>query len=657
METISRGRYVLRISVFVIALCLAPVAVLAQEASIIGQVTDDTGAVLPGVTVVATSPSLQVPQVGVVTNERGEYRITPLPLGNYTVEYSLEGFQSIRRADLRLSAGFTAKVDVVMKVSTLNETITVSGAGAGRRRDVHHIDDAADQGDARGHPDGTQQHRRADDPGARRASAARLELRHRQPAVQGVRRARRAVGRHGRRGDERAEDGHPGRQSLRLLRHRGIDRLHGRQHRAGADEGIADQRHPQVRRRPVSWQRVVFRHQPSPRIRQRQRRAAVEGRHGRQPRQEPLGCQRRAGRPDHPQQAVVLLLGPAARREGPDVQRVPRRRRDAVGERPVPVLPHRQAVVPVESVEQVHRVRAVRAAGRREHQRPVLVVRLTDVQPHAGDDEQDRMAGDPRRQVHVAAVGRVDLERVASVLFGQREHLRPAHQPADGLQQQLRHRLVRGAQPHDRPAELVQAEPVCRQPRLQDRVRLRRRACRSQDQLARRHQEQGHGISEGEHGRELSPPLQDASGIAGAGPVRDGRLQQQLQGRTARQRPEGSDAHVLGLRAGQLDDEAAVDAESRRTLRARSRVHSRTVPVGVRSPARDRLSGQVLGPDQFPARGTRSSRASTRRSTFAATARRWSRVDGAGSRTTGTPTSCRWRTKTSIWSRASCGTT
>ena len=73
METFSRGRYVLRISVFVIALCLAPVAVLAQEASIIGQVTDDTGAVLPGVTVVATSPSLQVPQVGVVTNERRHF--------------------------------------------------------------------------------------------------------------------------------------------------------------------------------------------------------------------------------------------------------------------------------------------------------------------------------------------------------------------------------------------------------------------------------------------------------------------------------------------------------------------------------------------------------------------------------------------------------
>ena len=128
METTSRGRHVLRVSVFVVALSFAPLAVWAQEASIIGQVTDDTGAVLPGVTIVATSPSLQVPQVTVVTDERGEYRITPLPLGNYSVEYSLEGFQSIRRTDQRLTAGFTAKVDVVMKVSTLNETITVSGA-------------------------------------------------------------------------------------------------------------------------------------------------------------------------------------------------------------------------------------------------------------------------------------------------------------------------------------------------------------------------------------------------------------------------------------------------------------------------------------------------------------------------------------------------
>ena len=65
-----------------------------QEAAILGQVTDDTGGVLPGVTVTATSPALQVPQVVDVTNERGEYRLSPLPIGTYVVEYTLQGFQT-----------------------------------------------------------------------------------------------------------------------------------------------------------------------------------------------------------------------------------------------------------------------------------------------------------------------------------------------------------------------------------------------------------------------------------------------------------------------------------------------------------------------------------------------------------------------------------
>src|SRR5437667_7924978 len=103
-------------------------AAQAQEASIIGQVTDESGAVLPGVTVTATSPALQVPQVTDVTNERGEYRLTPLPIGSFGVRYELSGFGTVRREDLRLTAGFTAKLDIVMKVGTLSESVTVTAA-------------------------------------------------------------------------------------------------------------------------------------------------------------------------------------------------------------------------------------------------------------------------------------------------------------------------------------------------------------------------------------------------------------------------------------------------------------------------------------------------------------------------------------------------
>src|SRR5688572_4354038 len=95
----ARWRVGLLIATVVGSLGLASgVAVAGQSSggSIIGQVTDESGAVLPGVTVTATSPALQVPNVTAVTDERGEYRITPLPIGAYEVLYELSGFQGIR---------------------------------------------------------------------------------------------------------------------------------------------------------------------------------------------------------------------------------------------------------------------------------------------------------------------------------------------------------------------------------------------------------------------------------------------------------------------------------------------------------------------------------------------------------------------------------
>ena len=121
----SRRRVV---PVLALMLCLAPAASQAQqEAGILGQVTDESGAVLPGVTVTAKSPALQVPEVSDVTDERGEYRLSPLPIGTYTLEWALSGFQTVRREELRLTIGFQAKVDDALKIGTLQESFTVSG--------------------------------------------------------------------------------------------------------------------------------------------------------------------------------------------------------------------------------------------------------------------------------------------------------------------------------------------------------------------------------------------------------------------------------------------------------------------------------------------------------------------------------------------------
>jgi len=103
-------------------------ATAQESAGIIGQVTDESGAVLPGVTVTVTGPALQVPSIVAVTDAQGEYRLSPLPIGTYQVDYNLTGFQSVRQEAIRLTVGFTAKLDVGMKVGSLEETITVSGA-------------------------------------------------------------------------------------------------------------------------------------------------------------------------------------------------------------------------------------------------------------------------------------------------------------------------------------------------------------------------------------------------------------------------------------------------------------------------------------------------------------------------------------------------
>src|SRR5258705_2115347 len=97
-------------------------------ATINGQVTDESGAVLPGETVTATSPSLQVPQVTTVSDAEGRYRLTPLPIGTYTVTFELSGFRTFRREGIRLTAGFTARLDATLNVGNLEETVTVSGA-------------------------------------------------------------------------------------------------------------------------------------------------------------------------------------------------------------------------------------------------------------------------------------------------------------------------------------------------------------------------------------------------------------------------------------------------------------------------------------------------------------------------------------------------
>ena len=91
-----------------------------------GTVTDNTGAVLPGVTVTVASPALIQPQVQ-VSGAEGEYRFLALPPGVYDLTFELSGFQSVKRDGIRVVINQTLTVDQQLQVATLQETVTVTG--------------------------------------------------------------------------------------------------------------------------------------------------------------------------------------------------------------------------------------------------------------------------------------------------------------------------------------------------------------------------------------------------------------------------------------------------------------------------------------------------------------------------------------------------
>ena len=100
----------------------------ATSGAIAGVVKDTTGAVLPGVTVEASSPALIEKVRSAVTDDQGNYKIVDLRPGTYAVTFTLAGFSTYKREGIALSTGFTAQANADLKVGSLEETVTVTGA-------------------------------------------------------------------------------------------------------------------------------------------------------------------------------------------------------------------------------------------------------------------------------------------------------------------------------------------------------------------------------------------------------------------------------------------------------------------------------------------------------------------------------------------------
>jgi hypothetical protein len=109
------------------AAVLLPSLAFAQG-TLTGTVRDESGGVVPGVTVEASSPALIEKVRTAVTDAAGQYRITGLNTGTYSLTFRLSGFNIVKREDIELSGTAALTIPVEMRVGALAETVTVTGA-------------------------------------------------------------------------------------------------------------------------------------------------------------------------------------------------------------------------------------------------------------------------------------------------------------------------------------------------------------------------------------------------------------------------------------------------------------------------------------------------------------------------------------------------
>jgi len=102
-------------------------AQLAGTGAIAGSIQDPSGAVVPGATVTAVNVATNVRTTRTTTSS-GDYNITPLSVGTYTVTVSAVGFQGYRQENITVDALATVTLNMKLSVGQASETVTITSA-------------------------------------------------------------------------------------------------------------------------------------------------------------------------------------------------------------------------------------------------------------------------------------------------------------------------------------------------------------------------------------------------------------------------------------------------------------------------------------------------------------------------------------------------
>src|SRR5262245_42586908 len=122
-------KYAFRVLVLAVAALIPAIAgAQVQTGSILVTATDEQGAVTPGVSITISSPVLIAGTMTGVSDSAGVYRFPSLVPGTYSVKLELQGFQTVVRENIVVLVGQTTPVQMALKVATVAETVTVTGA-------------------------------------------------------------------------------------------------------------------------------------------------------------------------------------------------------------------------------------------------------------------------------------------------------------------------------------------------------------------------------------------------------------------------------------------------------------------------------------------------------------------------------------------------
>src|SRR5882724_5389435 len=124
----------------IVTAAIAPERASAQVlyGSIVGNVSDSSNAAVPKATVTAVNKGTNQSREA-ITNDSGSYSFTDLQGGNYILKVSQQGFKSFEETDITVSANNVSRIDVVLQLGAVNETVTVTGEGAVLQTDTSEV--------------------------------------------------------------------------------------------------------------------------------------------------------------------------------------------------------------------------------------------------------------------------------------------------------------------------------------------------------------------------------------------------------------------------------------------------------------------------------------------------------------------------------------